>query len=125
MRQVVHGYIATQGNVTAQGIELDPCQLAERESRGTRPARELRRTDQTLVFVGAARNESQDVLRADDREEKRLEVAVEGRDEQRSARSEEACEGRRHRSRIGNVLQHLHAGDHLELTGSGLRKLFG
>src|SRR5215468_12488079 len=96
MRQVVHGYIAAQSNVTGEGIELDPGQLAERETCSTCPARQLRRTDETLVFVGAARNESQDVLGADDREEKRLEVAVEGRDEQRTARSEEPGEGRRH-----------------------------
>src|SRR2546430_9731662 len=46
------------------------------------------------------------------RQQKGSEVAVDGRDEQGATGPQRSRQGRRHGGGPGNVLQHLHAGDH-------------
>jgi hypothetical protein len=62
----------------------------------------------------AARNEAQQVLGTDDRQQERLEVAVEGRDEECATGTQQPRERPDHRRRIGDVLEHFHARDHIE-----------
>jgi hypothetical protein len=59
----------------------EPRNVFDRQLRRPRPARQLRRLDEALVRVRAAREQIHDVLGADDGEQVRLEIAVERRDE--------------------------------------------
>src|SRR2546430_6166549 len=68
----------------------------EGEPRGARPARQLRRQDEPLILVRAARDQIEEVFRADNRQQEGSEVAVDGRDEQRAAGPQRSREGRRH-----------------------------
>src|SRR5262245_59721682 len=89
-------------------------ELERPQPRVAAPARELRGADEARVVVGALRQELEHVLCADHREEVRLRIAVDGREEDAPAR---LCEPRasRHRARrVRHVLEQLHASDDIE-----------
>ncbi len=65
----------------------------------------------------ARRNELHHVFRADDRQQERLEVAIDRGDEHRAARPHELRQRGDRAVRIGHVLEHLHACDDIKLAG--------
>src|SRR6185312_10315105 len=75
--EIVDGRIARQAARLGVGIELDAGDRARHEARAARPARELGRADEPIVFMRAARQKLEHVLGADDCEQERLEIAVE------------------------------------------------
>src|SRR5256885_4519736 len=85
MRQVVHGDATAERHVSGEGVELDAREGLEGESRGARPARQLRRADQPLILVRPARDQTEEVFSADVGRRKGLGVAVTGRDKQGAA----------------------------------------
>lgn len=90
-----------------------------------RPGAEFRRTDELAEIVGPARQQLEDVLRADHRKQVGLGIAVDGREENLSARLDQAVAGADHRGRVRHVFEHLQAGDHVELPGHFLGHLLG
>ncbi len=73
----------------------------------------------------ARRNELHHVLGADDREQERLEIAVDRGDEHRSAGLHQLCERADRGIGVGHVLQHLHARNDIELARVRRYQRFG
>ncbi|MCY1442151.1 hypothetical protein D9M71_585030 [compost metagenome] len=75
--------------------------------------------------MGAARQQLHDVFGADDGEQVRLRIAVDGREEHLAAGLDHAEAGTDDRRRVWHVLKHFQAGDHVELLGHFLGQGFG
>jgi hypothetical protein len=70
--------------------------------------------DELLIAVRALGQQLEHMLGADDGEQEGLGVAVQRREEQPAARLHECCAGLDDGRRVGHVLEHFHAGQHLE-----------
>ena len=79
MRQIIDLGIRRQPERARDRVVADAGQVAELESRLASPAGELGGTDELEIFVGAARQDSSDVLRSENRHGEGARVAVERR----------------------------------------------
>src|SRR5690349_7331576 len=79
-REIVDVAVASEAVLARERVVGHADQLRRAQSRLARVARELRGLDEAQVIVRAARQEPQDVLRADDGEEIGLRVAIDGRE---------------------------------------------
>ena len=74
--------------------------------------------------MGSARQQLQDVLGADDGEQVRLGVAVEGGEQHGAAGLGEIRAGADGGGRVGDVFEHLHADNHVEVAGLPCGQVF-
>ncbi|MOA11740.1 hypothetical protein D3C78_1316950 [compost metagenome] len=72
------------------------------------------------MVVGTLRDHLQNIFRTYDRHQPGLGVAVDGGEEHMTTRFDQVSAGAHHRSRIGNVLQHFHAGHDVVFLWVGL-----
>ncbi len=107
-----------------QWVVLEPREFQQFDSRCARPSGDLGRSDQALVLVSAFGNQAGHILRPDDSEEERSPIAVDRREKDHPARSTKLRQRVDGRARVGYVLEHLHAGDHIERGRLTLRQLF-
>ena len=91
-------------------------ELLDLEPRFAAPGRELGGANQLRVFVRAARQQAEDVLGTHDGEREALQVAVDRREERRSARAQRRGACSHDRGGFGYVLEHLEAGHRVELA---------
>src|SRR5690242_13059134 len=77
-QQVVHVHVAPQRIGLREGIVGHAREVGDLETRRAAEARELGGPDELAVLVRAARQQAQDVLGADDGEQERLGIAVDG-----------------------------------------------
>ena len=97
-----------------EGVVAHADDLVQVEPRLARIARQLARPDELCVLVRATRQEVQHVLRANDREQERLRIAIDRREEDPAAGPGQGSAGGDAPGRIRHVLEHLHAGDDIE-----------
>jgi|LauGreDrversion4_2_1035121.scaffolds.fasta_scaffold05551_7 hypothetical protein len=107
-----------------QRVVLESSELQQFESRGARPRGYLGRSDQALVLVCTFGDEAGHVFRSDDGKEEGSPIAVDRREKNQPARSAEFRQGVDGRARVGYVLEHLHAADHIERGRLTLGQLF-
>src|SRR5476651_182411 len=89
------------------------------------PGAQLGRADEFLEVMGAAGQQLHDVFGTDDREQVGLRVAVDGGEEHLAAGLDHAKARADHRGRVGHVLEHFQASDHVELPGHLFGQVFG
>src|SRR5438309_2131589 len=108
-QQIVHVAVGLEAVALGKRVVSHTDQLRDAQAAVAREARELGRLDEALVVVGAARQEAQDVLRADHREEIRLRIAVDGGEKYLTAGADEPRARGHHRRGLGHMLEELHA----------------
>src|SRR6267143_7291732 len=113
-REIVDVAVAPEAIFSPERVISHADELGGAKPRLAREARELRGLDEAQVIVRAARQEPQDVLRADDGEEIGLRVAVDGGEEHLAAGAHQLRAGRDDVRGLRYVLEKLHAGDHIE-----------
>ena len=74
--------------------------------------------------MGATGQQTQDVFRADNGKHERFRVAVDGAEKDMAARFHQGGAGADHGGRVGHVLEHFQAGDHVVLAGPFFGNLF-
>ena len=125
MHEVVHRRVSRERTLLAHRVVVKPGDVHDVECGGPCKARDFRGLEQALVFMGAAWHQIREIFGADDGQHEGLEIAIDGGDENVAARPRELAEHRNGRGRIGNVFEHLHAGDHVVFSGLGVLQLFG
>ncbi len=125
MGNVVDVDTGAQAETPRQRVVVQAGQRTQLEACATGPGVELRGTYETGVVVGAAGQQPEHVLGADDGEQPGLGVAVDGGEVDRSLRSGETRAGRHGGARIGHVLEQLHTGDDIEAACVLRRKPLG
>jgi hypothetical protein len=106
-------------------VVIEAADVHRRKPGGLRPGRKLRRPDELLVGVRARRQQSQDVLGADDGESIGARRAIDRGQEHVAARSHHLCERVDDGRRIRDVLEHFHARDDVVGRCMRGRVLFG
>ena len=114
MHEVVHRRILRERALFAYRVVPKTRDVHDLERGGAREARDFGGFQQPLVFMRAARHEIREVFGADDRQQEGFEIAVDRGDEHVAAGSHQFAEHVDGRGRIGNVLEHFHAGEHVE-----------
>src|SRR5665213_2338656 len=125
MRHIVDAGIGADAGRARERIEFDAADIAQLQSVRAGQPRQLGGTYQARVLVRAARDQIEQVLRADDREQKRAQIAVDGGDHQFAARTQQRADRGQQQRRTRHVLDELHAGDQIERTGAACSQLFG
>ena len=98
----------------SQRVVLESCEFEEFKSRGASPSRNFSRSDQAFIFVSAFGDEAGHVFSADDGKQKGSPVTIDRGEKQHAARPHERRQRFDDRARIGDVLEHFHAGDDIE-----------
>src|SRR5690554_5965257 len=114
VNHVVHVHVLGQFVVAQQRVVGQADDVLHVQSGLPCPLAQLGRANELGVFVGAPGQHAQQVLGTDNGEGKGLGVAVDGGKEYMAAGLDQGGAGADHRRWIGYVLEHLHAGHHIE-----------
>src|SRR4249919_627392 len=109
----------------APGLVHQAADIFELQPGSAQPRGEFGRLDEVTVLVRALGQHARDVLGTHDRQRECGRGAVEGGQEQAATGLQHRRAGLDDRCRIGDVLQHLHAGDRVEFPGHFPGQRFG
>ena len=77
--------VSTKGIFAGDGVVVKPREVTDRETGVLPPRYELFGLDKPAVMMGASFNQAEKIFRSEDRENKRLQVPVQGGEENVSA----------------------------------------
>jgi hypothetical protein len=111
---------------SAQGIVAHPPQLSRIEADLPLAQREeFRRLDESRVVVGTLGQHLQHILGANDRKQVGFRIAVDGREKNMPARFDQSRASGDGARRIGDMLEHFHAGDDVKAAALLGSQFFG